>query len=59
MSDVQGEPLKGTALYNAILERFRAVPDAEGRLDCGELVARDREWVCRLDESQQFLTVIA
>ncbi|CDJ63819.1 glycolipid transfer protein, putative [Eimeria necatrix] len=37
MSDVQGEPLKGTALYNAILERFRAVPDAEGRLDCEKL----------------------
>lgn len=58
MSDVRGEPLKGTALYNTILERFRAVPDAEGRLDCGELVARDGEWVCRLDGSQQHFTVV-
>ncbi|CDI85654.1 glycolipid transfer protein, putative [Eimeria praecox] len=37
MGDVPEEPLKGLALYHALLEKFRAVPDAEGRLDCEKL----------------------
>ena len=36
MADAREEPLKGLPLYNLLLEKFRAVPDAEGRLDCGE-----------------------
>ncbi|OEH79038.1 glycolipid transfer protein [Cyclospora cayetanensis] len=37
MPTVQEEPLKGAALYNALLEKFRAVPDQQGKLDCEKL----------------------
>lgn len=38
MVDVPEEPLKGLALYHALLEKFRAASNAEGKLDCGKLV---------------------
>ncbi|KAL8426953.1 hypothetical protein Efla_004506 [Eimeria flavescens] len=34
---IQAEPLKGLALQRVLLDKFRSIPDEQGRLDCEKL----------------------
>lgn len=47
MPTQQEAPLKGLALHDALVEKFRAIPNAEGRLDCGEQKLAGQEHASR------------